>query len=396
MQALAFGSDRQFALRERPVPEPDAGEALLRVHYSGICGTDLHAQSLGHYSADVVIGHEFAGEVAAVGPGVSGWQIGDRVAVHPRGNACGECAECRAGWVNLCGDWDTLAPPGSARDGGMAAYAALPATMLRRLPDEVSMLEGAWVEPLAVALRGVARSGFSVGRRAAVIGAGPIGLLTTLLLRYGGASHIAVLEPSEQRRSKALELGADAAIDPLADDPATIFGSDLPLVDFALECSGARSALDTAADIARPHNAGGRRHGRSGISFAQSHQQRADDTQQRQRRRRVRDCDKPARAQRVRRRRAHKRYSAARQVRRGVSEAQRRKRGQDIDAAEGVAKNWAPLLVKMINGFPRIMVAVPYCYILPCVYLGDGVVRQRNLRIASSVGYRAVSPEVKI
>ena len=253
MQALAFGSDRRFALRERPTPEPDAGEALLRVHYSGICGTDLHAQSLGHYSADVVIGHEFAGEVAAVGPGVPGWQIGDRVAVHPRGNACGECAECRAGWVNLCGDWDTLAPPGSARDGGMAAYAALPATMLRRLPDEVSMLEGAWVEPLAVALRGVSRSGFSVGRRAAVIGAGPIGLLTTLLLRYGGASHIVVLEPSEQRRSKALELGADAAIDPLADDPAAIFGGDLPLVDFTLECSGARAALDTAADIARPH-----------------------------------------------------------------------------------------------------------------------------------------------
>ena len=135
----------------------------------------------------------------------------------------------------------------------MAAYVALPATMLRRLPDEVSMLEGAWVEPLAVALRGVSRSGFSVGRRAAVIGAGPIGLLTTLLLRYGGASHIAVLEPSEQRRAKALELGADAAIDPLADDPAAIFGGDLPLVDFALECSGARSGVDTAADIARPH-----------------------------------------------------------------------------------------------------------------------------------------------
>ena len=126
MQALAFGSDRQFALWERPVPEPDAGEALLRVHYSGICGTDLHAQSLGHYSADVVIGHEFAGEVAAVGPGVSGWQIGDRVAVHPRGNACGECAECRAGWgepVRRLGYACAARQRARRRDGGVCGVA---------------------------------------------------------------------------------------------------------------------------------------------------------------------------------------------------------------------------------------------------------------------------------
>ena len=117
----------------------------------------------------------------------------------------------------------------------------------------MSSLEGAWAEPIAIALRGVSRSGFIVGRRAVVIGAGPIGLLVTMLLRHAGASNITVLEPSEMRRDKAAEVGADLTIDPLNDDPSTIFGSSLPRPDFVFECSAASSALSAGVEIVRPH-----------------------------------------------------------------------------------------------------------------------------------------------
>ena len=252
MRALVL-RDNQYVIDERPMPEPDAGEVLFRTHYSGVCGTDLHAPQLGTYGHDVVIGHEFAGEVVAVGPGVQNWQIGDRAAIHPKGDSCGTCLECRDGWRNLCSDPVVSINPGILRDGGMAAFASIPSGKLRRLPEEVSMLEGAWAEPIAVALRSVNRSGFPVGRTAVVVGSGPIGLLVTMLLRHAGASHITVLEPSDMRRDKAAEVGADLTIDPLADDPTTIFGSSLPSPDFVFECSAAAPALASAVEIIKPH-----------------------------------------------------------------------------------------------------------------------------------------------
>ena len=227
MRALVLNGTDGYAIEERPMPEPDTGEVLFRTHYSGICGTDLHAIQFGRYEDGVVIGHEFAGEVVSAGPGVDGWQAGDRAAVHPKGNVCGACPECRAGYPNMCSATNIGGTAGIGSNGGMAAYVSVPAGKLRRLPDEVSLQEGAWVEPTAVALRGVTRSGFKVGRRAVVIGAGPIGLLCVMHLRLGGASHITVLEPSELRRAKAEELGADITIDPLTDDPTEIFGNDI-------------------------------------------------------------------------------------------------------------------------------------------------------------------------
>ena len=253
MRALVLNSENEYAIVERPMPEPDTGEVLFRTHYSGICGTDLHAPHLGNYGTDVVIGHEFAGEVAAVGPGVEGWQVGDRAAVHPKGDPCGVCSECREGWRNLCIDANVSTNPGILRDGGMAAFTSIPAGKLRRLPNEVSTFEGAWAEPTAIALRSIGRSGFLVGRKAVVIGSGPIGLLVTILLRHAGASNITVLEPSEMRRAKAEQVGADLTIDPLTDDPAAIFGSSLPRPDYVFECSAAQPALATAVDIIRTH-----------------------------------------------------------------------------------------------------------------------------------------------
>lgn len=253
MRALVLNRENRYVIDERPMPEPEQGEVLFRTHYSGICGTDLHAPQLGNYGQDVVIGHEFAGEVVAVGPNVEGWKLGDRAAIHPKGDPCGVCPQCYEGWRNLCSDPIVSINPGILRDGGMAPFASIPAGKLRRLPEEVSTFEGAWAEPIAIALRSVSRSGFLVGRKAVVVGSGPIGLLVTMLLRHAGASNITVLEPSEMRRAKAAEVGADLTIDPLADDPSTIFGSSLPRPDYVFECSAAQPALATAVDIIRQH-----------------------------------------------------------------------------------------------------------------------------------------------
>ena len=144
MRALVLNQEGGYAVEERPMPEPDTGEVLFRTHYSGICGTDLHAVQLGRYEDGVVIGHEFAGEVVSVGPGVEDWQAGDRAAVHPKGNVCGVCPECRDGHPNMCSAPDIGGTAGIGSNGGMAAYVSIPSGKLRSLPDEVSLLEGAW------------------------------------------------------------------------------------------------------------------------------------------------------------------------------------------------------------------------------------------------------------
>ena len=252
MQALVFKEGQGFLLEQRPMPEPDLGEVLVRTYYCGICGTDLHAPDLESYVPDIVAGHEFSGEVAATGPDVNGWHVGDRVAVNPNGNNCGRCEECVSGWPNLCRDAEIQRSVGVRRDGGMAPYVSLPAKTLHKLPESVSALDGAWVEPLAVALRAVSRSGFKVGRSAAVVGSGPIGLLVLMVLREAGAGEVTVIEPSPIRRAKARDLGADRTIDPTGEDPAVLFGGEIRRPDYVIECSAAPNGLDTAVEIVRP------------------------------------------------------------------------------------------------------------------------------------------------
>ena len=170
MKAVVFRDGRAVAIEERPEPEPGPEETLVRAEYCGICGTDLRATRLeGLFAPGVVMGHEFAGEVVALGPDVGRWSPGDRVTVNPNSAVCGACRECRSGRTNLCRVGKTRSV-GVKRDGGMAPYVNLPVAVLHRLPDGVTTRQGAWVEPLAVALRVVRVSEFRVGGSAVVLG----------------------------------------------------------------------------------------------------------------------------------------------------------------------------------------------------------------------------------
>jgi threonine dehydrogenase-like Zn-dependent dehydrogenase len=251
MPAIVFGEDGTEQLRDVRVPAPGPGEVLVQVEFCGICGSDLHAAEP-DFRPGVTMGHEFAGTVAELGPGVEGWRVGDRVCVNPNGDWCGACAFCRVGQFNMCpGIWETTV--GVARDGGMAPWAAVRARILHRLPEGVSTRQGAWVEPLAVAVRTVRTSGIAVGDDAVVFGAGPIGLLVIQVLRAAGAGRITAVEPSELRARLAGACGADELVDPRREDVAERFADLAAAPAHAFECTGVAAVTETALRVLRPH-----------------------------------------------------------------------------------------------------------------------------------------------
>lgn len=248
MKAVVLTSRREHELRELPVPTPAADEVLVRSEYCGICGSDLHAPHQPElYRSDVVSGHEFAGEIVAVGADVDGWAVGQRVAANPNSHVCGRCRYCQQSRYNLChvATWER--PVGVAVNGGMAEYVTLHTSHLYALPGAVDTRRGAWTEPLAVALRAVRTSPVRIGDSAAVIGGGPVGQLVVQLLRQAGASRVVIVEPSQFRRDMALKLGAEEAWTP-QDLSDALSSSSFEQVDHVMECSGHPSALQTGVE----------------------------------------------------------------------------------------------------------------------------------------------------
>jgi threonine dehydrogenase-like Zn-dependent dehydrogenase len=195
------------------------------------------------------MGHEFSGTVLETGEEVSGFAPGDRVVVNPNGDWCGRCQACRRGDYNMCPEiWPNAV--GLARDGGLAPYACVRAKTLHRLPDSLDLASAAWVEPLAVALRAVRRSGIGIGAEAVIFGGGPIGLLITRILVAFGASGITVVEPHAARRDLALRSGAAAVIDPARQQLSDHFADIAP--DYAFECSGSSQSVRQAVGLLAP------------------------------------------------------------------------------------------------------------------------------------------------
>jgi 2-desacetyl-2-hydroxyethyl bacteriochlorophyllide A dehydrogenase len=232
---------------------------LLRPTRVGICGTDLHYYEHGYNASFVpdrpfILGHELTAEVAAVAPGVDSVKVGQRVTVNPA-RACGFCAYCKGGQINLCrktimlGSASTTPPT----DGALAEFVTVRADQCHLLPDSMDDGIGAMMEPLSVALHAVKRAGTVSGKRVLVTGGGTIGLLTAMTARAFGAVPVAVSDLVAVRRKKAIELGVDVALDPTAHDlhhqvkELTGLGFDM-----VFEASGAPPALRAAFDLVRP------------------------------------------------------------------------------------------------------------------------------------------------
>ena len=259
MKAARWHGAKDIRVEEVAEPSVGPGQVKVKVAWTGICGSDLHEylagpifvpveqdHPLSHDKAPISMGHEYCGTITELGDGVTDLAVGDRVAIEPI-FACGTCAACRAGKYNLC---DSLGFMGlSGGHGGFAAYSVVPAGMAHKMPDSLSMEQGALVEPAAVALHAVRLSQIKAGDKAAVFGAGPIGLLVVEALRVAGASEIHVVEPSPQRRERALALGATSAVDPMAQDAVAAIRAATGIgVDVAFEVTGVPAVLAQCID----------------------------------------------------------------------------------------------------------------------------------------------------
>ena len=214
MKTAVMTDIRKVRIEEREKPVPKEGEVLVKVEYVGICGSDLHYYESGRIGNFIVeppfvLGHEAGGTVVEVGSGVSHLKVGDRVALEP-GKTCGHCEHCKEGKYNLCEDVIFFATP--PVDGVFQEYVAHEAGLCYRLPDNVSTLEGALVEPLSVGLHAAMQGGAHIGQTAVVTGAGCIGLVSLLALKAMGVSRVIVVDVIDKRLQKAKELGADYVI----------------------------------------------------------------------------------------------------------------------------------------------------------------------------------------
>ena len=199
---------------ERPIPTPKANEVLVKLEYVGICGSDMHyyeTGAIGNYIVEppFVLGHEPGGTVVEVGSDVTHLKVGDRVALEP-GKTCGHCEFCRTGRYNLCPDVIFFATP--PVDGVFQEYVAHEADLCFKLPENVSTLEGALIEPLAVGFHAANQGNAHAGQTAVVIGAGCIGLVSMMALKAEGVSKVYVVDVMPKRLDKAMELGADGVI----------------------------------------------------------------------------------------------------------------------------------------------------------------------------------------
>lgn len=252
MKALRFFEPGKVAVVDTPTPEPGPGEVVLKLRATGLCNSDVRVY-LGEKkaAAGVVPGHEMMGEVAAVGPGADA-RMGEVVAVCPI-QACGRCSFCREGFRNRCPNRKTL---GYDIDGGIAEYVRIPSQLvsmghLLPVDPEAPPQVGAFVEPLACVLNSLEAVGVRAGNPAVIVGGGPMGLVHLIAARAFGADPVLVIEPEEERRAVALELGATAAVSPAdakaASDELTD-GEGFPSVVMAV---GFAAAVPTSLEVTR-------------------------------------------------------------------------------------------------------------------------------------------------
>ena len=220
MQAAYFEGNRRIQVGPCvPVP-PAAGQVRIRVEYCGICGTDLHLfhGAMAHrLTLPHVMGHEMAGVIESVGPGVSGWSAGDRVTVRPL-DPCGACPACRAGHSHICHNLKFI---GIDTPGALQGLWTVPAHTLHRLPEALPLREAAMIEPVAVACHDVRMGEVRPGEHAVILGGGPIGVLIALVAREQGG-HVLLAEVNPFRLALARELGIDAVNPGDVDLPALV------------------------------------------------------------------------------------------------------------------------------------------------------------------------------
>jgi threonine dehydrogenase-like Zn-dependent dehydrogenase len=246
MKAAVLTDPHAMVIRDVPKPIVGEGEVLLKVSSCGICGTDVEFYETGSYNPDWILGHECSGVIEEVGPGVKDCAVGERVTVNDL-FSCGECSFCRRGLESICANAANL---GIHWPGAFAEYTKVPQRSLFRLPEGVTMEEGALVPTLAVGYHVFKRAAVEHGAKTLVIGAGPVGLGVLVALKAEGVDSIIVSDIGPTSREAALSLGAAAVIDPNEEDIAawveSVFAGPPELV---FECVGTPDTILQSLDL---------------------------------------------------------------------------------------------------------------------------------------------------
>lgn len=241
----------KIEFREIENPSPAVGEVVVKIMRIGVCGSDIHVWHGKHpfTSYPVTQGHEVSGEITAIGEGVTGLHVGQKVTIQPQ-VVCGKCYPCRHGKYNLC---EELKVMGFQTTGVASEYFAVDAKKVTPLPDTMSFDEGAMIEPLAVAVHAVRKFGDIQGMRVAVLGAGPIGILVAQAAKGLGAESVLITDVSDIRLEKAKDCGADFCVNTKSVDFGTAltdaFGSDK--ADVIYDCAGNNITMGQAIRYAR-------------------------------------------------------------------------------------------------------------------------------------------------
>lgn len=256
MRAAELIAPLTFRVTDVPSEDPGPGEVQVRVESVGVCGSDLHAYSEGAVGGTpnaypMVLGHEPAGKIVKTGPGVTGLAAGDRGALEPA-LYCYHCEFCLTGHHNVCANIRFLSTPG--HPGFFRELVNLPVANFLPIPAGMSFEEAALAEPLAVALHSLRLASIRPGETVAVIGAGPIGLLTIAALRTVSATRIWAVEPLAHRRELARRLGADVVLDPGEAVEQILGGTAQRGVDCAIDCAAGANTSNQAVLLVR--NAG--------------------------------------------------------------------------------------------------------------------------------------------
>lgn len=255
MKALVYYGPRDLRYVEVETPKPKKGEVLVRVKAVSICGSDIFGYKGGSAmrKPPLIMGHEFSGQIAELGEGVTGLKVGARVGVVTN-LYCGTCQDCKDGLGNVCDNRfiiGTTMKAGSC-NGAMADYVVAPAEKIMSLPDKVSFPECALVEPLSISLRATKHAGDLKGKTAAVFGVGPIGLMGVMCLQAFGAKRVIAIDLLENRLKMALQCGATDTIDS-KDDVLTITRkmTDGAGVDVVFDAAGVAATINTGIEVAR-------------------------------------------------------------------------------------------------------------------------------------------------
>lgn len=258
MKTLVAHAAKDLRLEDRPTQDPAPGEVLIRMAAGGICGSDLHYYNHGGFGAvrlrePMILGHEVAGHIAALGDGVHGLEVGELVAVSPS-RPCGSCTYCAQGAQNHCLNMRFYgsAMPFPHIQGAFSELLVAEAGQCAPAGG-LTPAEAAMAEPLAVVLHAARRAGDLMGKRVLVTGCGPIGLLAVLVARQAGAVEIVATDISDFTLSMARQLGADLTVS-VADtaDPLAAYSARKGHFDVMFECSGVAQALAQAIPALRP------------------------------------------------------------------------------------------------------------------------------------------------